>query len=127
VKLTPDQFEAAKASGCTFFPASEAQVHRLAMQRRIFTINGQPFLATRDGGGFFETHATLARLIDDQPPVGERTSEETVQEAEAADAETAGQLAAENNAGRGRAQMIPRRSSAQPRTPWQGNRNRRGT
>ncbi len=33
------------------------------MQRRIFRIEGRPFVATRDGGGFFETHGTLLLLI----------------------------------------------------------------
>jgi hypothetical protein len=124
VKLTPEQFKAAKACGCTFFPASEAQVHRFAMQRRIFSIDGQPFVATRDGGGFYETHATLALLIGNQAATGERTSEETVREAEAADAETAGELAAENNAGRNRAQVVRNRSSARPRAPWRGSTGR---
>jgi hypothetical protein len=29
------------------------------MQRRVFRIDGEPFMATRDGGGFFETHGRL--------------------------------------------------------------------
>ncbi len=29
------------------------------MQRRVFRIGGKPFMATRDGGGFFEAHGTL--------------------------------------------------------------------
>ena len=40
-----------------------AQVQRLSMQRRIFRIDGKPFVATRDGGAFLETHATLLPLI----------------------------------------------------------------
>ena len=43
--------EAAKACGCAFLPATVAQVALLSMQRRIFRIDGGPFVATRDGGG----------------------------------------------------------------------------
>ncbi len=87
--LTQEQVEAAKACGCAFFPATEAQVARLSMQRRIFRIDGRPFLATRDGGGFFETHGTLLPLIEGQAPGRKRGSEEsgeTAREAAAADA-----------------------------------------
>ena len=63
MELTQAQFDAAAACGCNFVPADEAQVARLSMQRRIFTRNGKPFVATRDAGGFHETHATLALLI----------------------------------------------------------------
>jgi hypothetical protein len=117
---------AAKACGCTFFPASEAQAQRLAMQRRIFTLDGKPFLATRDGGGFFETHATLALLIDGHMPGREPKPKETAKEAEAADAKAAGEIAAERGDARGGgAQVVPRRSSARLRTPWRGDK--RGT
>jgi hypothetical protein len=126
VELTREQSEAAKACGCTFFPASEAQAERLAMQRRVFTLDGKPFLATRDGGGFFETHATLALLIDGHMPGREPKPKETAKEAEAADAKAAGEIAAEHgDAGGGGAQVVPRRSSARPRTPWRGDK--RGT
>ena len=50
--LTREQVGAAKACGCAFFPATEAQVARLSMQRRVFRIDGKAFMATRDGGGF---------------------------------------------------------------------------
>ena len=60
MELTEEQVEAARARGCAFLPAGEAQVARLAMQRRVFTLDGEPFVATRDGGCFLETHATLA-------------------------------------------------------------------
>ena len=55
--LTQEQVEAVKACGCAFLPATGVQVARLSMQRRIFRIDGSPFVATRDGGGFFETYA----------------------------------------------------------------------
>ena len=64
--LTQEQVEAAQACGCAFFPASEAQVALLSMQRRIFHIDGRPFVVTRDGGGFFETHGTLSLLVEGQ-------------------------------------------------------------
>lgn len=97
------------------------------MQRRIFTLDGKPFLATRDGGGFFETHATLALLIEGHMPGREPKPKETAKEAEAADAKAAGEIAAERgNAGDGGgAQVVPRRSMARPKTAWRGNK--RGT
>ena len=123
MELTREQSEAAKACGCTFFPASEAQVQRLAMQRRIFTLDGKPFLATRDGGGFFETHATLALLSEGRRSGREPRPEETAQEAAAADAKAAGEIAAERgDPGDRGAQVVPRRSSARPRAPWRSNK-----
>ena len=62
--LTQEQVEAAQASGYAFFPATEAQIAVLSMQRRIFRIEGRPFVATRDDGGFMETHGTLLPLIE---------------------------------------------------------------
>jgi CspA family cold shock protein len=99
MELTREQYEMARACGCTFFPASEAQVARLSMQNRIFVLNGKPFMATRDGGGFYETHGTLARLIEahkrgEPPSIGE-----TVQEAAAADAVSEREMAGERGAG----------------------------
>jgi len=67
LELTPDQQRAARACGIAFFPATTAQVERLTMQRRIFWLGGQPFLATRDGG-FWETHGTLLRIVEEQVP-----------------------------------------------------------
>ena len=64
MELTQQQAAAAKACGCTFVPATEVQVHRLAMQRRIFTLDGMPFVVSRDDDGFLETHATLTWLIE---------------------------------------------------------------
>ncbi len=62
MRLSYDQIAAAKACGIEFPPASPAQVQRLSMQRKVFEIDGQPHLATRDGS-FFETAGTLGRLI----------------------------------------------------------------
>ncbi len=67
LELTPDQLRAARACGCALAPATEDQVRRLSMQRRIFCIGGMPFVAARDGG-FFETHGTLAALIEKHRP-----------------------------------------------------------
>ena len=63
MELTTDQLGAARACGCALVPATEDQLQRLSMQRRIFSIDGQPFVATR-GGGLNETHGTLAALIE---------------------------------------------------------------
>jgi hypothetical protein len=63
LELTPAQQVAARASGLALLPATEEQVARLTVQRRVFRIAGRPFLATRDGG-YFETHATLAAQIE---------------------------------------------------------------
>ena len=63
MELTPDQLRAAEACGCVFLPATDEQVGRLSMQRRVFRIGGRPFVATRDGGAFLETHAALLALI----------------------------------------------------------------
>jgi hypothetical protein len=57
-------------------PATEDQVRRLAAQRRIFRVEGRPFVATRDGG-FFETWATLAALIEKHRPATSDPSAET--------------------------------------------------
>lgn len=59
--LTPEQVAAAHILGCSFQPATHADVARLTVQRRVFHIDGQPVLATR--GGFLETAGTLALLI----------------------------------------------------------------
>jgi hypothetical protein len=63
--LTREQLEAAEACGCALLPATEAQVGRLTPQRRIFRLDGRPFVARRPDG-FLETHATLARLTEDR-------------------------------------------------------------
>ena len=97
--LTEEQVEAAKACGCAFSPATEAQVARLSMQRRIFRVDGKPFMATRDGGGFFETHGTLTLLIGGNGRDGAPGKQETVQEAAAADAASEREIAGERRAG----------------------------
>jgi hypothetical protein len=66
LKLTPDQIRAARACGCVLTPATEHQVGRLSMQRRVFTADGTPVLVARDG--FIETHGTLAALIKQHLP-----------------------------------------------------------
>jgi hypothetical protein len=60
--LSPDQVAAAVFVGVGFPRASPDQVQRLSMQRKVFRIGGEAVLATRDGS-FFETAATLERLI----------------------------------------------------------------
>ncbi|MDO9713713.1 hypothetical protein [Paracraurococcus lichenis] len=64
LKLTPGQVTAATLVGVEFRPASPGEVHRLAMKRKIFQIDGAPVTAARDGV-FFETAATLEQLIAD--------------------------------------------------------------
>ena len=106
--LTQEQVEAAKARGCVFLPATDEQAGRLGMQRRVFRIGGRPFVATRDGGGFFETQGTLLPLIEGHGRDRERGSEETAQEAAAADAVAAAEIATEQGAARGGAQVVRR-------------------
>lgn len=62
MELTSDQRAAAEACGCSVVPATDDHVWRLTMQRRIFRIDGKPYLVVRDG--FNETHATLAALLE---------------------------------------------------------------
>jgi hypothetical protein len=124
LELTPDQRAAAEACGCVFLPATDEQVGRLSMQRRVFRIDGRPFVATRDGGGFFETHGTLLPLIAGQAPGRERGAEETAREAEAADAVAAAEIATEQGATRGGAQVVRRGTSARPRVPSRGSGKR---
>ena len=128
MELTPDQLRAAEACGCVFLPATDEQVGRLSMQRRVFRIDGRPFMATRDGGGFFETHATLLPLIGGQAPGRERGSEEsgeTAQEAAAADAVAAAEIATEQRgAAGGGAQVVRRGAAARPRVPPPGGGKR---
>lgn len=121
MELTQEQVEAAEARGCAFLPADEAQVARLSMPRRVFTRGGRPFVATRDGGGFLETHATLARLIEPEGRGPADGGRETVREAEAADAASAREIAGERGAGGAREVRRPR-AAARPRPPWRGAR-----
>lgn len=62
--LNPEDIAAAETCGIKFLPASDAQVQRLAMQRKVFYRAGEPILATR-GDGLFETAGTLQRLIEE--------------------------------------------------------------
>ncbi len=115
MELTEEQVSAVRARGCAFFPASPEQVARLSMQRRVFTIAGKPFLATRDGGGFHETHATLARLIEAHGRAGAPGKPETVQEAAAADAASEREIAGERGAG-GAQEVRRHRAATRPNT-----------
>jgi hypothetical protein len=63
LKLTDAQYAAAKACGFAFFPATEAQVQRLSMQRRIFWVDAKPFMVTSNGA-YYETQGTLLRQIE---------------------------------------------------------------
>ena len=114
--LTEQQIAAAKARGCAFFPATEEQVARLGMQRRIFTLGGNPYVASCDGGGFLETLGTLAALLA-RASDPEHWPAETVEEAVAADAETAAEMVAEGG-GRGVQELRRRGAGARPRPPW---------
>jgi hypothetical protein len=115
VDLTQEQVEAAKACGCAFLPATEAQVARLSMQRRIFRIDGKPFLATRDGGGFFETQSTLSLLIEGHGRGRAPGKQETVHEAAAADAVSQREIAGERRAG-GAQEVRRHRAAPRPNT-----------
>ena len=97
--LTEEQVEAAKACGCAFLPATEAQVAVLSMQRRVFRIGSNSFVATRDGGGFMETHGTLSLLIEGHGRGAAPAKQETVHEAAAADAVSEREIAGERRAG----------------------------
>jgi hypothetical protein len=87
--LSPDDIAAAEACGVSFLPASDAQVQRLAMQRKVFYQAGAPILATR-GGGFFETVGTLQQLIEE----GRAQQRDLAQWLQAAATASAGEAAA---------------------------------
>ena len=97
--MTQEQVKTAEACGCAFLPATDTQVALLSMQRRIFRIEGGPVVATRDGGGFHETHGTLTRLIEGHGRVGAPGRPETAQEAAAADAVSEREIAGERSVG----------------------------
>jgi hypothetical protein len=121
LELSPEQIEAARARGCVFLPATEAQVQRLAMQRRIFRLGGRPHVATRDGGGFLETHATFAALAGGHAPDRKSVAAEETGEAEAAaDAVATLAIAAERRASGSDAARVVRhhRPAARQRPPW---------
>ena len=118
MELTPDQRAAAEACGCVFLPATDEQVGRLSMQRRIFRVGGKPFLATRDGGGFFETHGTLTLLVEGHGRGAAPARRETAPEAVAADAASEREIAGERGAGG--AQEVRRRGAAARPNPRRG-------
>ena len=62
MNLTAEQVAAAEAAGCQFIPAPPDGLHRYAMQRKLFRLDGREMLATC-GGGLYETASTLDRLI----------------------------------------------------------------
>ena len=113
--LTREQVEAAEACGCAFFPATEAQVARLSMQRRVFRIDGRPVVATRDGGGCFDTQGTLSVLIEGHGRGAAPGQQETVHEAAAADAVSEREIAGERRAG-GAQEVRRHRAGARPNT-----------
>ncbi len=115
MELTPDQRAAAEACGCVFLPATDEQVGRLSMQRRVFRIDGRPFVATRDGGSFFETHGTLSVLNEGHGRGRAPGKRETVQEAAAADAVSEKEIAGERGAG-GAQEVRRHRAGARPNT-----------
>ena len=43
-------------------PTAEEQVQRITTQPRVYCLDGEPILATRDGA-YFEDHGTFAALI----------------------------------------------------------------
>src|SRR3954465_13228331 len=93
------------ALGIRFTPATPDQVQRLAMQRRVFRIDEAPHLATRDGS-FFETAATLQRLI------AAHHAEEAQQQADLAASEASGTAARSPSA-----QALPEALSSLPAAP----------
>src|SRR5918997_1344138 len=90
------------------------------MQGRVFTLGGRPFVATRDGGGFHETHATLARLIGAGEGDAPGIAGETVGEAAAAEAASAREIAGERGAAAGAQEVRRPRAAPRPRPPWRG-------
>ena len=83
------------------------------------TLRGRPFLAARDGGGFFETHGTLTLLIGGNGRDGAPGKQETVHEAAAAEAASEREIAGERGAG-GAQEVRRRRAAARPNAPWRG-------
>ena len=91
--------------------------------RRIFTRNGKPFVATRDAGGFHETHTTLALLINSHAGSEVSSRGDTLHQVAAADAASAKEM--ESERGTGGAQEVPSRQPATgPRTSARGVRRR---
>jgi len=125
VQLNHQQIEAARSSGIDFRPATDEQVSRLTMQRRIFLLpDGQPCVGTRNGT-VWETHGAVVLVLGGEANGQPAATVETLQEAALADVETAVAMAAEQGSARG-AQVI-KRNTGRPRTPWAGGAARRST
>ncbi|MCK8786621.1 hypothetical protein M0638_19790 [Roseomonas sp. NAR14] len=135
MELSPEQRGAAEACGCVMLPATDDQIARLTMQRRIFSVDGRPCLITRHGSGFYETHGTLSAILAAAPhrttarnaaeaPPAFAPEPSPRAEAAEAEAEAAADLLAEVEASGGnegsKVRMIKRRTS-QPRTPRWSN------
>ena len=116
MELTQEEFAVATACGCSFVPITEAQVALLAMQRRIFALHGKQFAVTRDAGGFYETHATLALLIGALSKGEVSSREDTLQQVAAADAAAAREMDRERGAG-GAQEVRTRQPLTGRRTP----------
>lgn len=115
MELTPDQIRAVEAAGRVVLPATEEQVARLTMQRRIFMLGGRPHVVRQREGGFLETHATLGPVLtapSQDPPL--TPSLGTVQDAMAEDASTL-EIATEARSARGGAKVIRRGRGRPPR------------
>lgn len=125
MQLNQQQIEAARSNGIDFQPATDEQVSRLTMQRRIFLLpDGQPCVGSRNGT-VWETHGAVAQLLGGEAGGLAAVPAETLQEAALADVETAVAMAAEQGSARG-AQVI-KRSVGRPRAPWAGGAKRRST
>jgi hypothetical protein len=107
MELTQDQVRAALAAGRIVRPcdrgaggaADDAAPHLHGGRPRACVARGE--------GGFLETHGTLAPVLDD-PGGFAPVRVETVQEAAAEDASATLEVAAENQGGRGGAQVVRR-------------------
>lgn len=125
MQLNHQQIDTAHSNGIDFQPATDEQVSRLTMQRRIFLLpDGQPCVGSRNGT-VWETHGAVAQLLGGEAGSPPAPVVETLQEAELADVETAVAMAAEQGSARG-AQVI-KRSAGRPRAPWAGGVKRRST
>jgi hypothetical protein len=65
------------------FPATQGQIDRMTMQRRVFDVEGRPHVVSRDGL-YFETHATLAPVIADAESFAAAPAAAALEAAEAA-------------------------------------------
>ena len=90
----------------------------LEISAGVDVVAGEPHVATRNEGAVKETHGAIAMLIAGEAP----RVEETAQQAVAADAEAALEMAGENAASRGGAQVVRRGGPARPRAPWRNTK-----